>query len=274
MSILVTGTAGFLGLHVAEALLACGETVIGVDTLEAGGDPALQAARLQRLDGRPGYTFLHAELTAAAIDEVEITGLVHLAAPVKQVCGHLGVLDWCLGRLPALRHVVYPSAMPDDLLALAYARLHSLPQTAVRLGDVYGPWGQADDPYFALADAIVAGRPVTLSANAALRLLYVDDAVAGILAALDRPPADARTPPRVLDLAGDAPVDLERLVTVLEDSFGRQVERRHADWRLWPTDERTLDLATTEAALGWRPTTAVEDGMAAFVAWHRHQYGG
>ena len=273
MSILVTGAAGFLGLHVAEALLARGETVTGVDTGEAGGDPSLQAARLQRLDGWPGFTFVPIRLTADALQGFEITGVVHLAAPVAQVCGHLQVLDWCLGRLPVLRHLVYASAAPDDLLGRAYARLHRLPQTGLRIGEIYGPWGEAEAPYFALADAIVAGRPVTLTANAALRLLYVDDAVAGILAALDHPPPDAPTPHRVLDLAGGAPVELEWLVTVLEDSFGRQVERRYAEWPSQVSSDQAPNLADTEAALAWRPSTGIEAGAAAFARWHRQYYG-
>jgi UDP-glucuronate 4-epimerase len=49
----------------------------------------------------------------------------------------------------------------DELLALAYARLHGLPLTGLRLATVYGPWDRPDAEIVVLADAIAAGRPVT-----------------------------------------------------------------------------------------------------------------
>ena len=53
--VLVTGSAGFIGFHTAQCLLARGETVIGVDNLNSYYDPALKQARLDRLTAEPGY---------------------------------------------------------------------------------------------------------------------------------------------------------------------------------------------------------------------------
>ena len=55
MSVLLTGAAGFIGYHVAEALLARGERVIGVDNLNDYYDVRLKQARLERLEGKPGF---------------------------------------------------------------------------------------------------------------------------------------------------------------------------------------------------------------------------
>ena len=49
MTHLVTGVAGFIGFHLAEALLARGDAVLGVDNLNDYYDPALKLARLERL---------------------------------------------------------------------------------------------------------------------------------------------------------------------------------------------------------------------------------
>ena len=53
MTILVTGAAGFIGMHVAASLLASGARVIGIDNLNDYYDPALKLARLARLEGQP-----------------------------------------------------------------------------------------------------------------------------------------------------------------------------------------------------------------------------
>lgn len=83
--ILVTGAAGFIGYHVAEALLARGERVVGLDNLNAYYDPALKQARLERLSGAPDFTFERVELAdRAAVAEVfarhRFDRVVHLAA--------------------------------------------------------------------------------------------------------------------------------------------------------------------------------------------------
>jgi UDP-glucuronate 4-epimerase len=66
MAILVTGSAGFIGSHVSHALLARGEQVIGVDNLNSYYDPALKRARLERLQGKPGFSFEHADIADLA----------------------------------------------------------------------------------------------------------------------------------------------------------------------------------------------------------------
>ncbi|MFM8676820.1 MAG: GDP-mannose 4,6-dehydratase, partial [Burkholderiaceae bacterium] len=86
--ILVTGAAGFIGMHTTEALLARGDMVVGLDNLNAYYDPTLKEARLQRLKSLPnakGFRFIRAELSdAKAIAEVfdsdAFDGVIHLAA--------------------------------------------------------------------------------------------------------------------------------------------------------------------------------------------------
>ncbi|TCJ12932.1 NAD-dependent epimerase [Parasulfuritortus cantonensis] len=62
MKVLITGCAGFIGMHVAQILLARGDEVVGVDTLNDYYDPRLKLARLERLKGQPGFSFLHADI--------------------------------------------------------------------------------------------------------------------------------------------------------------------------------------------------------------------
>jgi len=86
MTILLTGAAGFIGYHTAQALLARGETVVGVDNVNAYYDVRLKEARLAQLASRPGFSFHKADIgDRPAIEAIvarhpEITRIVHLAA--------------------------------------------------------------------------------------------------------------------------------------------------------------------------------------------------
>lgn len=126
MRVLVTGAAGFIGYHVAQALLARGGTVIGIDDLNPYYDVRLKHARLARLLARPAFSFEacdiadHARLVAVG-SHVDV--IVHLAAQAgvrysienpfayaaSNLSGHLAVLE--LARhAPNLSHLVYASS--------------------------------------------------------------------------------------------------------------------------------------------------------------------
>ncbi len=129
MTVLLTGAAGFIGMHVAEALLARGDEVVGVDNLNPYYDVKLKRARLARLEAHPGFRFLSADVAdrTVMLDLAEshagVTRIVHLAAQPgvrhslvdpfayvqANVMGHLVVLE--LGRrLKRLQHLVYASS--------------------------------------------------------------------------------------------------------------------------------------------------------------------
>ena len=85
MTVLVTGAAGFIGYHVAEALLGRGEAVLGVDNLSPYYDVALKEARLARLARHPGFRFLRLDIAdteafRTALSDQPTPRVVHLAA--------------------------------------------------------------------------------------------------------------------------------------------------------------------------------------------------
>ncbi len=129
MAILVTGAAGFIGHHVATALLARGERVLGIDNLNNYYDVRLKQARLDRLAGDAGFEFRPMDISDreavfALVDQnPDLTGIVHLAAQAgvrhslidpyayvqSNVMGHL-VIQEAARRLKDLRHLVYASS--------------------------------------------------------------------------------------------------------------------------------------------------------------------
>ena len=126
MRVLVTGTAGFIGSHVAQQLLARGDEVVGLDNLNDYYDVSLKRARLDRLLQIPGYTHVQADLAdRAAMEALFATHqprrVVHLAAQAgvryaaqnphvyisSNVTGFLHVLEGC--RHHGVEHLVFAS---------------------------------------------------------------------------------------------------------------------------------------------------------------------
>ena len=127
MRILVTGCAGFIGMHVSERLLAAGHEVVGLDNMNAYYDPALKQARLARLLPRAGFRFERLDLAerdamARLFADGRFERVVHLAAQAgvryslqnphaysdSNLVGFLNVLEGC--RHAHCPHLVYASS--------------------------------------------------------------------------------------------------------------------------------------------------------------------
>jgi len=125
--VLLTGVAGFIGFHVASALLSAGARVVGVDALTAYGGRKLKEDRLALLSGRPGFEFTELDLadaprTAALFRELPGIRVIHLAAQPgvryslehpeafiqSNLVGFANVLEGC--RHARAEHLVYASS--------------------------------------------------------------------------------------------------------------------------------------------------------------------
>ena len=127
MKILITGSAGFIGMHVAQLLLARGETVVGLDNLNDYYDPQLKRDRLARLAPHAGFRFELMDVADRAgmqrlFAEERFHRVVHLAAQAgvryslenphayidSNVVGFMNVLEGC--RHHQVKHLVYASS--------------------------------------------------------------------------------------------------------------------------------------------------------------------
>jgi UDP-glucuronate 4-epimerase len=326
VTILLTGAAGFIGFHTAETLLARGETVIGVDNLNAYYDVRLKAARLARLTGRPGFAFHRVDIAdRAAIETLidrhpAITRIVHLAAQAgvrhslvdpysyvhSNVMGQVVLLE-AAKRLARLEHFVYASSssvyggnrkLPfaiedptdnpvslygatkktDELIVQAYSHLFRLPSTGLRFFTVYGPWGRPDMAYYLFTRAIFAGEPIRLFNAGDMRrdFTYVDDIVEGVVAALDRPPRDTgsdQAPHRLYNLGNRHAENLRDFIAAIERATNAKAKL--VEEPMQPGDVRATlaDITASERDLGFRPSTAIDEGVPRFVAWYREYHG-
>jgi UDP-glucuronate 4-epimerase len=218
----------------------------------------------------------------------------------SNIVGQLEVLEACR-RLPRLRHLLVASSssvyggnakMPfsiedrvdtprslyaatkkaDELMCYCYAHLHRLPTTALRFFTVYGPWGRPDMAAWIFTDAILAGKPIRLFNHGKMQrdFTYIDDIVSGVLAALERPPADDGEPPyRLYNLGNHRSEALTHFVAVLEAALGRKATIELAAMEPGDVPATYADITETTRDLGFHPTTPIEQGLPRFVAWYR-----
>ena len=322
MSILLTGAAGFIGFHVARALLARGEQVVGVDNITPYYDVRLKQARLDILQQNPNFTFLPLDIAVRegmldlANSHPQIDRIVHLAAQAgvrysmvdpyayvhSNVMGHLCVLELAR-KLGRLRHLVYASSssvyggnehLPfsesdrvdqplslyaatkraDELMSHAYGHLFGVPQTGLRFFTVYGPWGRPDMAYFSFAEAIVAGRPITVYDGGAVRrdFTYIDDIVQGVLGALDNPPpvplSDA-PPVRILNIGNHRSEPISNVIALLEEGLGRRAVITYAPRPPADVADTCANVDAISDLAGFAPATPLSVGMPRFVSWFR-----
>jgi UDP-glucuronate 4-epimerase len=326
-AVLVTGAAGFIGAAVAEALMARGQPVIGIDSMNDDYPVALKERRRDRLAGRFGerFTFLKLDFSdmealTGAVGPHRFGGIVHLGAQPgvryslenphaylrSNLAGHLNMLE--LARHRGTAHMVYASSssvyggnekLPfavedrtdhpvslyaatkraDELMSETYAHLFRLPLTGLRFFTVYGPWGRPDMAVWKFTERILAGRPIEVYNHGDMYrdFTYIDDIVAGVIACLDRPPADdgAEKPggsvkPHALYNIGNHRCEhLMRLIEVLEEACGRKAELRMMPMQPGDIHRSFADIDALSRDTGYAPSTPIEAGVPRFVEWYR-----
>ena len=330
MKILVTGAAGFIGMHVSERLLAAGHQVTGLDNLNDYYDPALKQARLARLRDLPGFAFQRLDLADGAGMRALFAAegferVVHLGAQAgvrysltnpqvyldSNVTGTLNVLEGC--RHHGVGHLVFASTssvyglntrMPfsphhgvdhplslyastkraGELLCHNYAALFGLPVTALRFFTVYGPWGRPDMSPMLFAQKMLAGQPIDVFNGGHHRrdFTYIDDIVEGVVRACDQvatpdpawdsaapDPATSRAPYRIYNIGNQSPVELLRFIGLLEENLGVKAQMNFLPLQPGDVPDTLADCSDLERAVGFQPSTPIEEGVRRFVAWYR-----
>jgi UDP-glucuronate 4-epimerase len=227
------------------------------------------------------------------------------------VTGFLNVLECCRRR--DVRHLVYASSSSvyggngkqpfaetdgvdhpismyaatkkmNELMAHTFSHLHGMPTTGLRFFTVYGPWGRPDMAPILFARAILAREPIRVFNHGQMSrdFTYVDDVAAGVLLALDRPPAPddafdrvrgdpsrSWAPYRVFNIGNHAPVGLLDFIAALESALGVSARKELLPMQAGDVAHTCAAVDALEAWTGWRPTTALASGVERFVSWYR-----
>lgn len=175
----------------------------------------------------------------------------------------------------------------NELMAHSYANLYGLPCTGLRFFTVYGPWGRPDMALFLFAKAILADEPINVFNNGDMvrDFTYVDDIVEGVLRLVDQPatpdpawssdapnPATSFAPYRLYNIGNSEPVQLMRYIQALETALGKKAVMNMMPMQAGDVRATAADVSRLSEAVGFRPNTSVEVGVARFVEWYRGYY--
>ncbi|MEX2534094.1 MAG: NAD-dependent epimerase [Trueperaceae bacterium] len=175
----------------------------------------------------------------------------------------------------------------NELMAHSYSHLFDLPTTGLRFFTVYGPWGRPDMALFIFTRAILDGRPIEIFNEGAMQrdFTYIKDAVDGVVSAIERPaqvsmhwsssdpsPATSEAPFRLYNIGNNHPVELVRMIEVLEEALGRRAEKCFLPLQAGDVLATCADISASERDLGYRPATPIEEGISRFVDWYREYY--
>jgi UDP-glucuronate 4-epimerase len=173
----------------------------------------------------------------------------------------------------------------NELMAHSYAHLHGIPCTGLRFFTVYGPWGRPDMAYFSFTESILAGRPIKVFNHGELErdFTYIDDIVEGVVRVIGVPPrpdpsrapsspAVSPAPYRIYNIGNNRPVKLLDFIGLLERLLGRKAALDFLPMQAGDMLRTCADVSDLHDAVGFRPDTPFESGLARFVEWYRKYY--
>ena len=332
--IFITGTAGFIGFHLAQNLLDRGHDVIGFDGITDYYDVSLKQRRHQILKESPRFTAIEGrledfDLLEQVFNQHKPDVIVHLAAQAgvrysidhprsyvdSNLIGSFNIME--MAKKFQVAHLLMASTssvygantdMPFDenqptkhqmsfyaatkkaneAMAHSYAHIHGIPTTMFRFFTVYGPWGRPDMALFKFTRAMLAGEPIDVYNHGKMQrdFTFVTDLVEGIARLINAvpPSPEARQEPiegdslspvapwRAVNIGNGDTVELMDYIKALEAALGIEAKKNMMEIQQGDVPATLASNDLLKALTGFTPSTPVQDGVAAFVAWYKSHY--
>jgi nucleoside-diphosphate-sugar epimerase len=303
--VVVTGVAGFIGSSVADALVAAGHRVVGVDAFVPYYPREVKEANLAGLRRSPAFELHELDLARtpadpvlrgadAVIHEAAMPGLaqswvdIDAYASCNVVATHRLLESIRKAGVPRLLHAstssVYGTmAVGDESLptrpvspygatklaaehlVLAAAELFGLNASIVRYFSIFGPRQRPDMAYHRFIEAVLDDRPIEVYGDG---LQTRSNTFVSDAVAGTLAALEGGESGEIYNLGGGATITLERAIETIGEAIGRspRIERRDAR----PGDQRHTAADTSKAArtFGYLPVVEPEEGLRRQVAWH------
>ena len=158
-----------------------------------------------------------------------------------------------------------------EILGYSYHHLFGQNFTVLRFFTVYGPNGRPDMMAYLLADSIYKGKKIPLYDGGEMYRdwTFVDDTVAGIVAALDRPLGY-----EIINLGRGEPVLLRDFVEIMEELSGRKANLAPMPRLAADFVRNEADISKARRLLGYNPQVSVAEGVRRFWEWYREHDSG
>ncbi len=175
----------------------------------------------------------------------------------------------------------------NELMAHTYANLYNIPCTGLRFFTVYGPWGRPDMALFLFTKAILENRSIDVFNEGKMSrdFTYIDDIVEGLFRVAHKiPEADTNwhgdypdpgasfAPYRIYNIGNNMPVQLMDFIHILEKQLGRKAKMNMLPLQPGDVPATFADIDDLMAAVGFKPSTPIEEGIKQFLAWYRDYY--
>lgn len=161
----------------------------------------------------------------------------------------------------------------NELMAHSYSHLYGFPSTGLRYFTVYGPWGRPDMSPWLFSSAILEGRSIDVFNEGRMQrdFTFVDDIAEGTVRVLDHLPApdpESGAPWCLYNIGNHQPVELMRFIEILEQALGRKAVLQFRPMQPGDVVRTYADTSRLQAAVGFAPTTALEEGLARWAGWY------
>ena len=295
MRYVVTGAAGFVGSHLTEALLADGHHVVAVDSFTDYYDTALKEENargfdVSRLDlaedelaldgfdgvfhlaGQPGvrsfgtvfddYLRRNALATQRVFESAARAGVRVVFASSSSVYGDAERYPTAESAQPSPISPYGITKLACEQLAYAYAKNFGLDTVVLRYFTVYGPRQRPDMAFARIIDALARGDSFELygDGSQSRSFTFVADVVAATVAAMQGPSA-------LYNVGGGAEATMRDAISTLERVSARTLDIAEQPAAAGDVRRTAADTGRIQRDLGWRATTALEDGLRAQWEW-------
>ena len=152
-----------------------------------------------------------------------------------------------------------------EVMSYTYHYLYGIDVTVVRYFTVYGPAGRPDMSIFRFIKWIDEGKPVEIFGDGSQSrdFTYVDDIARGTVKAFE-----TRTGYEIINLGGNRPYELNRVVELIENYLGKRAEKVYKPFHRADLKATWADITKAEKLLGWKPEISLEEGLRRTVEWH------